>query len=105
MPQLNKYLQVILESKLETKSDFRLFMVYIIALTWFWFGVSAIFLKAIYPILYLISFIPLWICITIIGVSFGIIIHLYEHYYKKNEEKIEEKITEKDTSNEDRDWG
>ena len=97
MPSVNKYLNVLLESKLETHSEFRLFMVYIGAIILFGIGILTILLKIIYPILYFISFAPLWLCITCIAISFGTIIYIYENYYKKGDKPT--KLT--DLSNED----
>lgn len=100
MPSINKYLKVLLESKLETESEFRLFVVYMSAVFLFGVSVLTVILKIIYPILYLISFAPLWLCITSIALSFGTIIYIYENYYKNNTEQI----TPKDVSDEDRDY-
>lgn len=99
MPSVNKYLKVLLESKLETQSEFRLFMVYIGAIGLFGISVLTILLKLIYPILYFISLGPLWLCITCMAISFGTIIYIYENYYKNNTTQI----TPKDASDEDRD--
>lgn len=81
---LKKYIAAITKTKIDTPEQFRMFILYLVAIAMFTLAASALILKFVYPILYAISCIPLSICLIFMLSSVVSIMIIYETYYKEN---------------------